>query len=337
MPKMERQKAKLLVLLDLLWRKTDEEHKLSVPQILEHLEQHGVPAERKSIYSDIEALRDAGVDVELQRGPHGGYYIAQRPFELAELKLLVDAVQASRFITKQKSTQLIKKLEGLASEYQGRQLHRQVVVTGRVKTMNKSVLYSVDGLHGAILADRQVSFEYLDWNLEKKRVPRHEGRRYQVSPWALVWNNDNYYLVACQDGPEGQQIRHYRVDKMKRIQVERNHPRQGRKEFARMDLAEYTKGLFGMFGGQRTTVQLRCRNDLVDVILDRFGPEVTLVHQQDDTFDLYADVVISQQFAGWICGLGGGVQVIQPPEARSRMRELARTLAEQYGTQEPSV
>ncbi len=324
------QKAKIMVLLELLWQRTDEEHRLSVPQMIEHLRNQGITAERKSVYSDIEALQAAGFEIQCQRGPGGGYYMVHRPFELAELKLLVDAVQGSRFITTRKSESLIRKLESLTSDFQARQMQRQVMVTGRVKNMNESILYSVDGLHQAISEDHQVSFLYSDWNLNRERVPRKEGQRYLVSPWALVWNNDNYYLVAYLDQPEGGEIRHYRVDKMSRIRVEEKRPRQGKKEFEQLDLAAYTRSLFGMFGGETKTVRLRCANKLVDAMLDRFGRDVTLLEYRKDTFDLYTEVTLSQQFAGWVCGFGGDVQVLEPAEARQMMRQLANTLCGQY-------
>ena len=327
MPRTEGQKAKLLILLELFRQKTDQDHKLTVPQIVEYLQAQGMAAERKSVYSDILALREAGYDIEQQRGPGGGYYLAQRQFQMPELKLLVDAVQASRFITQKKSAELIGKLESLASEYEARQMQRQVVVTGRVKTMNESIYYSVDALHAGISADRQVSFLYSKWTLEKEKQPRHGGARYVVSPWALVWDSDNYYLVAYQ---QGQGIRHYRVDKMSRIQLEEELPRQGREEFEHIDLAGYTKGLFGMFGGKTENVRLRCKNELVDAMLDRFGADVTLIARRPETFELYVQAVLSPQFYGWVCGFDGDVEVLEPPAARRQLAQLAGTLAGQY-------
>lgn len=324
------QKAKIMVLLELLWRRTDEDHRLTVPQMIDYLQEQGIEAERKSVYSDIDALRAAGFEIENQRGPGGGYYMEHRPFELAELKLLVDAVQGSRFITTRKSESLIRKLESLASDDQARKMQRQVMVTGRVKNMNESILYSVDGLHQAISADRQVSFLYSDWNLDKEKVPRKDGQRYQVSPWALVWNSDNYYLVAYVQGTEKGEIRHYRVDKMSHIRVEDRLPRQGQRAFEQLDLAAYTRSLFGMFGGEKTTVRLRCASKLVDAMLDRFGRDVTLLNRQENTFDLFAEVTLSQQFVGWVCGFGGEVQVLEPQKARQMMQDLANVLAKQY-------
>ena len=230
MPRAEGQKAKLLVLKQIFERKTDEEHMLSVPQLLDALEKAGMPAERKSIYSDIDALRRGGVDVELARGRGGGYYLASRTFELPELKLLVDSVQASQFITKKKSEVLIKKLESLTSDYQAGQMQRQVFVSGRVKTMNESIYYTVDTLHSAIAQDRQVTFQYLEWSLNKKKMPRKNGALYQVSPWALVWSDSKYYLIAFSEG----EIRHYRVDKLREPALT-DLPREGKAQFRALD------------------------------------------------------------------------------------------------------
>ena len=325
MSRQEGQKAKLLVLKNILERKTDEDHPLSVPQLIRALEAEGIRAERKSIYNDIEALRASGVDVELSRGRGGGYYLGSRTFELPELKLLVDAVQASQFITKDKSKKLIRKLEGLTSEAQARKMQRQVFVSGRVKTMNESIYYNVYALHEAIARDRQVQFQYLEWDLRKRRVPRRGGQIYQASPWALAWENANYYLVAYT----GEGIRHYRVDKMKGVR-QTELPRQGKAEFSALDLAAYTRKMFGMYGGREEKVTLKCANSLVGVMLDRFGTEAILVPQADETFHLTVPVAISPQFLGWVCGFGGEVRVIGPAAVRREMGRLVQSLADTY-------
>ena len=325
MSRQEGQKAKLLVLKNILERKTDEDHPLSVPQLIRALEAEGIRAERKSINNDIEALRASGVDVELSRGRGGGYYLGSRTFELPELKLLVDAVQASQFITKDKSKKLIRKLEGLTSEAQARKMQRQVFVSGRVKTMNESIYYNVDALHEAIARDRQVQFQYLEWDLRKRRVPRRGGQIYQASPWALAWENANYYLVAYT----GEGIRHYRVDKMKGVR-QTELPRQGKAEFSALDLAAYTRKMFGMYGGREEKVTLKCANSLVGVMLDRFGTEAILVPQADETFHLTVPVAVSPQFLGWVCGFGGEVRVIGPAAVRREMGRLVQSLADTY-------
>lgn len=217
MPRVEGQKGKILLLLRILEKYTDEEHRISVPRILELLEAEGVHAERKSVYSDIETLQQLGYDIVQQRGRSGGYYLASRQFQLPELKLLADAVQASRFITRKKSDQLIRTLARFASDWQAADLKRQVFASSRVKTMNESIYYNVDALHRAIAEDKQVRFVYQEWDLAKRKVARRGGSAYQVSPWALLWEDENYYLVAWA---EGQGLRHYRVDKMASITLQ---------------------------------------------------------------------------------------------------------------------
>lgn len=329
MPRAEGQKAKLLVLKQIFDRKTDEEHMLSVPQLLDALEKAGMPAERKSIYSDIDALRRGGVDVELARGRGGGYYLASRTFELPELKLLVDSVQASQFITKKKSEVLIKKLESLTSDYQAGQMQRQVFVSGRVKTMNESIYYTVDTLHSAIAQDRQVTFQYLEWSLNKKKMPRKNGALYQVSPWALVWSDSKYYLIAFSEG----EIRHYRVDKLREPALT-DLPREGKAQFRALDLGAYTNQVFGMFGGEVEKVTLRCANRLVGVMLDRFGTGVLLSPQMDGAhFHLTVPVAVSPQFLGWVCGFGDEIEVLNPPAVRQQMAQLAAGLTQKYAKQ----
>ena len=210
MPKQEGQKSKLLALLRIFEQQTDENHLLNVPQLVEMLARQGILCERKSVYSDIEALNALGYDIQLKRGRHGGYWMASRTFDLAELKLLVDAVQSSRVISKSTSDKLIKKLEGLTSHYEGSQLQRQVYVDGRPKSANKELPYSVDALFSAINKGRMVQFRY-------KKVGRPETRT--ISPWQMVWENGCYYLIAYQDEKSPAGIRHYRVDKMAGVLV----------------------------------------------------------------------------------------------------------------------
>lgn len=326
MPRTEGQKARPLALLRILARKTDPDHRLGAPALLRMLEEAGYTAERKSIYSDILALQQEGYDIELTRGRGGGYWLAGRTFELPELKLLMDAVQASRFITRRKSEQLIRKLEGFASEHEAKQMQRQVFVANRVKTMNESIYYNVDALHSAISENRQVSFLYLEWTLQKQKQPRRGGARYQVSPWSLAWDNDNYYLIAYE---EGRGIRHYRVDKMSGIEpCEAN--RAGRELFEGFDMAAYARRTFGMFGGREQPVRLRCKNELVGPMLDRFGAGVTLLPGEDGRFDLTVPAAVSPQFLGWVAGFAGGVEVVEPADVRRQLAELAARLAAQH-------
>ena len=323
MAKGRGQKRKLLVLSRTLMERTDEEHPMSVAQLIEELERWDIEAERKSIYSDLEELRQFGLDVQCRKGRTGGWFIGERRFQLAELKLLVDAVQSCRFLTRRKSDALIAKLEGLASVHQARQLQRQVYVSGRVKTMNESIYYNVDKLHAAIAADRTITFRYFVYNRDKERVFRREGRRYRVSPCGLVWDNENYYLVAwaCQEG----EYRHYRVDKMADIAVT-SLPRD-KDHLA--DMTSYAQKHFGMFTGRESRVKLECSGELAGVVLDRFGQESMLVPAEDGKFTVTLDVVVSPQFWGWVFGLGTGVRVLEPAWAAQEYRQrLEAVLAE---------
>lgn len=321
MPRSPRQTEKLLSLLDILFRDSDEDHPLSMADLLQKLEGQGISAERKSVYADLETLRQRGWDIQLDR--RRGYWLAQRPFELAELKLLVDAVQSSKFISQSKSRALIKKLEGLCSRHQAGSLQRQVFVSGRVKTMNEAVLYSIDAIHEAIAQNRQITFRYFDYDVNKQKVFRHGGKRYQVSPAGLLRSDESYYLVALADGEK----RHYRVDRMAQTQLS-GQPRQPGCE--QLDLAAYTRRHFGMFSGEERQVKLRCPNRLAHVMLDRFGLEVMLVPDGEDHFTLTADVAVSQQFFGWLFGLGGEVEVLAPREVRQALADQLSRALEQY-------
>ena len=208
MAKSSNQKTKLLHLSRMLLRQSDEEHPLSVTQIIEGLARYDIRAERKSIYDDMEALRLFGLDIQCRKGKSPGWFIGSREFELPEVKLLMDAVQSSRFITQKKSDALIRKLEGLASVHEAGQLQRQVYVSGRIKVMNESIYYNVDKLHTAIAGQRVITFKYFDYDIARQKVFRQEGKRYVVSPYGLIWNSENYYLVAFDHGHR--ELRHYR-------------------------------------------------------------------------------------------------------------------------------
>lgn len=332
MPKSPNQKLKLLFLYQILLQKTDEDHKISMEEILQALARCGVEAERKSIYSDIAALQDYGLDIMLQRGPGGGYYVASRDFELPELKLLVDAIQCSRFITQKKSDELIHKIESLTSEPQARILQRQVYITDRIKTMNESIYYNIDALHSAISAGVQITFQYFEWSLNfdakdkiQKRY-RHNGARYQVSPWALTWDDENYYMIAYE--PISNSIRHYRVDKMEHIALTELQ-RQGQQLFRdRFNPADYSRKVFGMFSGEEKIVRLRCENRFIGVLRDRFGSELMVQPLDEGYFAVNVTVAVSPQFFSWVFGLGGGVQILEPHDVRQQFQQQLKQLIE---------
>ncbi|MBR1821038.1 MAG: WYL domain-containing protein [Clostridia bacterium] len=326
--KGENQKLKMLYLSKIFAEQTDDEHGLTMPEIIERLAACGVNADRKTLYLDFEELRRYGLDILSEQVGHKTYYsLGARDFELPELKLLVDSVQAAKFITDKKSRELIRKLEGMVSAHQARQLHRQVLISGRVKAMNESIYYNIDKLHGAINADAQIRFQYYQWNVKKEMALRRNGAWYQVSPWALIWDDENYYLVAY-DGIDSK-IKHYRVDKMLHIKIT-EEKRLGRDTFRAFDMAKYAKSLFGMYGGEETDVTLEGENHLVGVVIDRFGKDIALVPIDEERFEAKVRVAVSPQFFGWVMGLGGGVRVTGPGPVVKRMRAEVQKLADQY-------
>ncbi len=328
MPKGANQKLKLYYLAKIMVKMTDDEHFLTMPQIKERLEECGITADRKSLYDDMEALRTLGIDVILEQvGRNYYYHVGSKHFEIAELKLLVDAIQSSKFITEKKSNELIKKLTGLVSEYEAMQLKRQVEVQGRIKTMNESIYYIVDEIHTAISTNRRIQFEYLKWNLNKELVPRKEGL-YEVSPWALTWDDENYYLIAFD--AEADKIKHYRVDKMRNIRI-MDDRRLGKEHFKAFDMASYSKMNFGMFGGIETKVKLKFKNDLVGVLIDRFGKDISIRKSDEEGWsETSVDVAISDQFFGWLFALSDGVIIASPKDVKDRYRQELLKITERY-------
>lgn len=312
MAKSSNQKTKLLHLYHILMRQTDEDHPISVPQIIEELGKYDIKAERKSIYDDLEALQTFGLDVQSRKGKSGGWFVGGRDFELPEVKLLMDAVQSSRFITQKKSDTLIRKLERLASIHQARQLQRQVYVSGRIKSMNESIYLNADQLHSAIAAQKSITFKYFDYNIRREKVFRRGGSRYVVSPYGLIWNSENYYLVAFDH--TNRDMRHYRVDKMADIVVT-GLEREGKDLYPNFQLAQYGQKHFGMYTGQEMKVTLRGLQSMAGVVWDRFGQDVILVPDGEEHFTVTLPVIISPQFFGWLFGLDGGITIVSPQEA----------------------
>ena len=322
-----RKKFKCLYLMKIFLEETDEDHVLTISQLSEQLQKYGFdPVSPKTLYEDIEELRRFGVNVEYDHEGRSYFYrVLNRDFHLAELKLLVDSVQASKFITESKSAELIKKLEKLASRHQGQELQRQVLITGRVKSMNESIYYNVDAINNAINLNSQITFQYFQYDREKNQVLRHDGALYVVSPWALVLDNENYYLVAYDE--KASKIKHYRVDKMLKIQ-QNGMPRNGHDVFNRESYAR--KSVFGMFGGKLTPVTLEASNDMAGILIDRFGKDIAMIPIDDEHFETRVEVALSLQFYGWLIGLGPGIRLTGPMPAVKELRAHIRRLSEQY-------
>ena len=327
MPKSANQKLKLLYLMRFLLERSDENHPVSVADMIAELARWDVTAERKSIYDDLAALEQYGLDIVQVKSKTTGYYVASRDFELPELKLLVDAVQSSKFITEKKTLSLIKKIESLCSGYEAQTLQRQVFVRGRVKTMNESVYYNVDNISGAISADRAIRFKYYEYALTKERRFRRNGDWYELSPYALMWDDENYYLLAWDEAE--QRLKHFRVDKMADISALET-PRQGKEAFAAVDMSAYARQVFGMFSGTPRTVKLRFENHLVGAVIDRFGREVLIIPDGDGHFTVSIDAVTSPQFYAWVFGFGSGAEILFPADARDAMRQQALETINRY-------
>jgi len=319
MAKSKNQKSKILHLMQILLDKTDETHMLSVNDLISELAKLDIQAERKTIYDDINTLKSFGFDIVLEKTKSYGYYVATRDFELPELKLLADAVQSSKFITERKTMQLIKKLEGLMSNHDAGKLRRQVYVQNRVKSMNESIYYSVDTLHEAISEDKKISFKYFTYDVQKNQVFRKGGDLYIVSPAALTWNEENYYLIAHSD--ERKSITHFRVDRMSNVKKlpERRHVMA--KEFK---LAEYSKKVFGMFSGEEADVKLRVNNKLISGVIDRFGKDVIMIPDGDDHFIIRVRVVLSPVFYGWLFQFGDLCEVVEPQSLKEELKNRAK-------------
>ena len=319
MAKDASQKLKILHLMRIFLEKTDETHSITMPEIIKALEIQGISAERKSIYNDIESLRLYGMDIIGEAdGKSFKYRVVNRTFELAELKLLVDSIQSSKFVTEKKSNDLIKKIEGLGSTYEASQLQRQVYTSGRIKTANENIYYNVDILHNAINQNSKIKFHYFQWNVKKEMELRKDGEYYCVSPWGLSWDDENYYLVAYDS--EAEKIKHYRVDKMLHIDLT-GEMRDGKELFERFDMAEYSKKMFGMFDGKEENVKLECHNCMAGVIIDRFGTDVKMLKKDNEHFTATVKVAVSKQFLAWVMALGDNAKIVGPESVVNQVKD----------------
>ena len=308
--KSPNQKLKLLVLQRIFLEQTDEQHPLTLSQLQQLLAASDIAAERKSLYDDIETLRRFGLDVITERqGGKTVYFVASRDFELAELKLLVDSVQCSKFITEKKSMGLIQKIESLTSRWEAQALRRQVTMIHRVKTVNESIYYSVDKIHSAIAKNRKIRFQYFEYTIDKLQRLRRGGKYYLISPFALTWDDENYYLIGFES--ESNLVKHYRVDKMLHID-ETDLPREGLDVFESTDVAVYTGKFFSMFSGAEQTVTLQMDNSLIGAVIDRFGKDITIFPFGKESFSFAVKVAVSGQFFAWVFQFGTKAKILSP-------------------------
>ena len=323
--KSSNQKLKLIYLAKILMEQTDEEHTITVPEMIAELKKLGIPAERKSIYDNLQSLSLFGLDICTTKTKTTNYYIGSREFELPELKLLVDSVQSSKFITHKKSLELISKIEKLTSRENAKKLQRQVFITNRVKTLNEQIYYNVDKIHEAIAQNRQITFKYFNYDVDKKKVYRKNGELYIESPVALSWDDENYYLITYKKKYDS--FTHYRVDKIEQIEITDTERTLSDKPF---DLSEYSKTMFQMYGGREEDVSIQFENDLVGVVLDRFGKDIPIIKSDENRFVCRVKVAVSPHFLSWVMGFGKQAKIISPKSVVDEMRTLAKDIYEVY-------
>lgn len=327
--KGQNQKLKLLYLAKIMYENTDENHMLTVKDIIKELEKYDITAERKSIYTDIEDLNRFGIDIITERqGKSNYYYCGSREYEPAELRLIIDAIASSRFITEKKSKELIKKFEKNVSRHDAKLLERDVIVSGRIRTMNEKIFYNIDTIQSAIHNNHRINFKYFGWGVDKKEHMHHDGAWYDISPWGLAWDSENYYLIGYDEVED--KFKHYRVDKML-YTTENDNERIGQEEYKKLDREVYTKNHFRMYGGTKHKVTLVCENRFSNVMIDQFGRDIPIQKIDDEHFRTCVDVYVSDQFLGWIIALGTGVVIESPDVVVKRMREIGERMREMYG------
>ena len=324
---MAEEKLKILYLMQVLLEETDKAHPMNATRLCDRMmKDHGYYYNRKTIYADLRRLSTYGIKIShIKQGGGSGYYVQSRDFELPELKLLVDAVQSSKFITKERSQILIRKLEKLTSKECAKQLQRQVFIYNRIKAGNDEIYDNVDAIHIAIHDNLQILFKYCEWNIKKELVRKKSGADYIVSPWALTWDDENYYLVGYEESSD--MIKHYRVDKMQEIRIT-DQPRLGRERFEKFDLAAFARKTFGMFGGEDREITLEAENYLVGVLIDRFGTDIIMAPHGENHFRTSVTVAVSPQFFGWLAGIGKGIRISWPESVREQYRSYLRDIAE---------
>ena len=324
--KSEGQKMKLFVLKEILEKETDMDHGITMARILELLSMRGIKAERKSIYDDLRALRDSDIlDVTEAQGKNREYSVASRTFELSELKMMTDAIQSSKVLSEAKTRELIKKIETLCSKHEAQSIQRHVVIANRVKSISKGLFFNVDTVHAAISANKQISFKYFDYDLKKQRKYFKKGERYVASPWSMIYVDDNYYLLAYQDG----KFKHFRVDKMEDVQIS-ILDRDAADEFAKIDMSAYTKYTFSMYGGEIMPVTMIFQNRMMGAVMDRFGRDIFVTKEDDRHFRVTVNVAVSNQFFGWVFGLGKMVRIVGPESVKEKMKKALEGILERY-------
>lgn len=325
MPKQSNQKKRILLLREFLLERTDKSNPVSMSEIKTYLEHQDIFVESRTIRDDIETLKDTGLDINGERK----YHVENREFELAELKLLVDCVQSSKFITEKKTNELLKKISLLCSKHEAQEIKGKVYCN-RIKSMNESIHDNVSTIHEAIQKDNHISFKYLEYTINKEMQYRHNGKTYEVSPFALVYNEENYYLLAHEIDTY-EKIKHFRVDKMKDVRVvDTLYGRRYKGVFDKIDIAEYTKQNFSMYGGGAQRVTLQFSNSLIGVVIDRFGKDIVINKVDTNHFKLNVPVAISNQFFSWVFGFGGDAKILEPKPIVKQYKKMLKDVFDMY-------
>ena len=324
MPKSDNQKLKILYIYEYLMKFSNENHPVKASELISMLEKKGISCDRKTIYSDISALQDYGMDIETVPGRNGGYFVASRIFELPELKLLIDAVQSSRYLTEKKSRELIGKLCAQCNEEDAKFVRRNVFVSGRVKSMNESIYYNVDTIQEAISENKQITFRYFDWDIRGQRAYREKN--YIASPYGLLQDNENCYLLAFS---ERHGVTSYRVDRMANITLlpEKRLPCP---ELTDTNLQQHANRMFQMFAGEMVDVKMRFHKTLLNVVIDRFGKETMLIPDGEEHFIFTVKVAVSPMFLSWVIGFGGMAKILYPQSVADACVQLCKETAKQY-------
>lgn len=326
MSRLPNQKLKLIYLARIFEERTDRYHGLTLTEISSALAEYSISAERKSLYDDIEALRLCGYDIKVTRDSHVRYYLGAHKFDLAELRLLADAVQSSKFLTSKKSRELTGKLGELGSRYEASQLKRLDTSSSRIKTENEEIYSNIVTLHNAIAENKKISCNYFEWNAHKQRILRKNGDSYLLSPQALIWDDEFYYLVAYDNDAE--KIKHFRVDKMIRVKMlDEKRDRQTMSD--EFDPAAYSKRVFNMYGGEPANVRILADNSLAGVVIDRFGTDVTFLNH-GDKFEFCAKVMVSPTFFSWVLGFGNKMKILSPEDVAKKAASIAAEIVELY-------
>ncbi len=324
MPKSDNQKLKILYIWDYLQKNSHEDKPVRANELITMLNSHNISCDRKTVYSDIQALQDYGVDIISTPGKNGGYFIGERIFEPYELKLLIDAVQSSRYLTETKSRELIAKLCEQCNEQDAQLMKRTVLIAGRVKSMNESIYYNVDAIQDAIAQNRQITFRYFDWDMNGKR--RYREKEYYASPYGLCQDNENCYLLAFS---ERHGITSYRVDRMTEIRTTEDK-RIPCPELSGKALIQHANQLFQMFAGDDVNVKLRFHKDLLNVVIDRFGRDTMLIPDGEDHFNFTVKVAVSPMFLSWVIGFGNKAQILYPQSVVEQCKALCQEVMSQY-------